>query len=241
MKVTDGGQTFKVTYQDAVAITLSLLYYAPNSPSLGRFLEDLHEANGAAGQRTARGGAAPEVDVPDVPAVAQRSSGRKTARNGRRPTSGWSGSPGWAAWTPPTLRRSPHGRSYARVADARAPGFGALWTYVSTPCATWPAKDPNRYQGPWDKETANPLLLVGNSRGDPATPYDDARTTATRRLADARLLTLNSYGHTASYGGQSRCIDAAVDRYFVEGKLPPKGKVCQPNFGPFAPSPRLSK
>jgi hypothetical protein len=124
---------------------------------------------------------------------------------------------------------------YARKADERAPGFGALWTYVSTPCATWPAEDPDRYRGPWDKETANPLLLIGNRRGDPATPYEDARTTAARRLADARLLTLNSFGHTSSYEGQSRCIDAAVDRYLVEAKLPPKGKVCQPNQGPFAP------
>ena len=240
VKVTDGGQTFRVTYQDAVAITLSQLYYAPNSPSLARFLENLHEATQAAGQRTARGGAAPEVDVPDVPVWPRFERPEDRAK---QPPSylGLEWFPGVAcldASNPQTIAAWP---PYARVADARAPGFGALWTYVSTPCATWPAEDPSRYQGPWDKETANPLLLVGNSRGDPATPYDDARTTATRRLADARLLTLNSYGHTASYGDQSRCIDAAVDRYFVEGKLPPKGKVCQPNFGPFAPSPRLSK
>ena len=103
------------------------------------------------------------------------------------------------------------------------------------------AEDPDRYLAPWDKQTANPLLLIGNRGGDPATPYDDARTTATRRLADARLLTLDSFGHTAAYGGQSRCINVAVDRYLVEGKLPPQGKVCQPNAGPFAASPRLSK
>ncbi|MBF6742560.1 alpha/beta hydrolase, partial [Acinetobacter baumannii] len=101
---------------------------------------------------------------------------------------------------------------YARQADERARGFGPLWTYASTPCATWPVEDPDRYVGPWDEKTANPILLIGNRQGDPATPYDDARTTATERLADGRLLTLDSFGHTAAYGGQSRCVDGAVDR-----------------------------
>ena len=32
-------------------------------------------------------------------------------------------------------------------------------------------------------------------------------------------------GHTA-YGGQSACIDAAVDLYFNTQQLPPEGTVC---------------
>jgi pimeloyl-ACP methyl ester carboxylesterase len=237
VEVTDGGQTFNVRYQDALYITISLLYDAQASPSLGRFLEDLHKATGAGGKRTR---AAPEVDVPDVPL---RPAFERPEDRAKQPPSylGLEWLPGVGCLDASNPQTIASWSLYARVADARVPGFGAPWTYFSTPCATWPAKDPNRYQGPWNKETANPLLLIGNSRGDPATPYDDARTTATRRLADARLLTLNSSGHTASYGGQSRCINAAVDRYLVEGKLPPKGKVCQPNFGPFAPSPLLSK
>jgi pimeloyl-ACP methyl ester carboxylesterase len=234
VKVTDGGQTFRVTYQDAVGFTASLLYDAQASPFLARFLEQLHEATGAAGGRTKQGAAAPEVDVPDVPSTPafERPEDRAKQPPPYFGLEWFLGVSCLDSSNPPTIAAWP---PYARLADTRAPGFGALWTYFSTPCATWPAEDRSRYQGPWNKETANPLLLIGNRLGDPATPYDDARTTATRRLADARLLTLDSFGHTASYGGQSRCIDAAVDRYLVEGKLPPKGKVCQPNRGPFAP------
>ena len=233
VEVTDGGQTKKVTYQDAVAITLSELYYAPNSPSLARFLEDLHDA--IAGGPSTRKKAAPAVDVPDVPSRPTYERPEASAM-GSPPYIGLEWFPGVACLdsvNPPSVASW---LLYARVADARVPGFGALWTYVSTPCATWPAEDTDRYRGPWDSQTANPILLVGNRGGDPATPYDDARTTATLRLADGRLLSVNTFGHTASYGGQSDCVDGTVDRYFVEGKLPPKGKVCQPNHGPFAAS-----
>ena len=233
VEVNDGGQIKKVTYQDAVLTTLSKLYYAPNSPSLARFLEDLRHA--IAGGGTARKKAAPVVDVPEVPSrpTYERPQTRATASP---PYLGLEWFPGVAcvdSVNPPSVASW---LLYARLADERVPGFGPHWTYVSTPCATWPAEDPDRYRGPWNRQTANPVLLVGNRGGDPATPYEDARTTATRRLADGRLLTVNTFGHTASYGDQSDCVDASVNRYFVEGKLPPKGKVCQPNHGPFAPS-----
>lgn len=240
VEVTDGGQTFPVTYQDAVGLTLSVLYAADASPFLAEFLEDLHRATRPSGERTTAQAGPPEVDVPDV---ATRPSfgaaGPSLERPGdrglrREPYFGieWFNAVSCADTENPsdTAAWSLH----ARQADAVAPGFGALWTYASTPCATWPVEDPDRYLGPWDRKTANPLLLIGNRLGDPATPYDDARTTAEERLADARLLTLDSSGHTAAYGRQSRCVDAAVDRYLLEGTLPPEGKVCQPNREPFA-------
>ena len=236
VEVTDNGQTFKVTYQDAVGITLSLLYSADASPDLARILENLHDATVAAGGRSVRHRAAPKVDLSDVPTRPTFKWPESPAK-GQSSYSGLEWLPGVScldAANPPTASSWP---PYAHRADARAPGFGAFWTYVSTPCAAWPAQDPDRYRGPWGKKTANPLLLIGNRQGDPATPYVDARTTATRRLANARLLTLNSFGHTSSYGGESRCINAAVDRYLVEAKLPPQGKVCQPDRGPFPASP----
>ena len=229
-EVSDGGQTREVTYQDAVVITTSLLYDAQQSPTLAQFLQDLYEATNPAQRRAAA--PPPEVDVPEVPDRPRLQPAEETylgyewfhgvtCADADNPSS-------QSAWS-----------RYARQADERTPGFGSLWTYFSTPCATWPAEDPDRYAGPWNKETANPLLVIGNRQGDPATPYDDARTTAERRLADARLLTLNSFGHTAAYGepfpfdASSRCIDEAVDRYLIEGALPPKGKVCQPDRQPF--------
>ena len=90
---------------------------------------------------------------------------------------------------------------FARLADRRAYPFGAAWVFFSQPCASWPADDPDRYSGPFDRRTANPILLIGNSLGDPATPYEDARQTE-GILADARLLTLESFGHTAQGGGR---------------------------------------
>jgi pimeloyl-ACP methyl ester carboxylesterase len=236
---TPDGQTFAFTYQDVVGFTLSALYSAEASPFLAGILEELYRATeqrqGAEGRRERP----PEVDVlPDVPV---RPTFERPDRNrGLREEVPYFGLE-WFNAVSCTDTSNPNNpylwSAYARLADQRAPGFGPLWTYASTPCATWPARDPDRYTGPWNKRTANPLLLIGNRLGDPATPYDDARTTANRRLADARLLTLDSFGHTAAYGGQSRCIDRAVDRYLIGGELPPKGKVCQPDRGPFDPVP----
>jgi hypothetical protein len=45
----------------------------------------------------------------------------------------------------------------ARLADLATPYFGAAWTWISAPCATWPARDRDRYAGPWNRGTA-PML-----------------------------------------------------------------------------------
>ena len=111
---------------------------------------------------------------------------------------------------------------YAHKADREAPYFGSFWVYLSLPCATWPAEDQDRYAGPWDRPTANPLLLIGNSEGDPATPYEDAVSTA-NRLPGARLLTYEAWGH-AAFLGASRCIDTTVERYLITKQLPPRGQ-----------------
>ncbi|ALE82815.1 hypothetical protein XF36_06285 [Pseudonocardia sp. HH130629-09] len=124
---------------------------------------------------------------------------------------------------------------FARRADGVGRGFGSHWTYLSLGCATWPGgPDPDRYTGPWNRETAAPVLVIGNRKGDPATPYEDARTTS-RLLADARLLTLDSFGHGAR--GESACIDGALTAYFTDGTLPAEGAVCEPDRGPFDPVP----
>jgi pimeloyl-ACP methyl ester carboxylesterase len=121
------------------------------------------------------------------------------------------------------------------AADRSAPYFGRLWTWISIACATWPADDPGRYAGPWNAETANPVLVVG-TRYDPATRYENAQ-----RLADllpsSRLLTLDGYGHAAL--AQSQCIDAAVGAYLVAGQLPEEGTVCTPDLAPFEVVPEL--
>lgn len=119
----------------------------------------------------------------------------------------------------------------SRESDRRAPYFGRAWTWQSIACASWPARSvEDRYAGPWDARTANPVLVVGN-RWDPATPYSGALTVS-RLLPESRLLTLRGWGHVAS--GQSTCIDTAVGAYLLEGTLPPVGTVCRPDVEPFA-------
>ncbi len=113
--------------------------------------------------------------------------------------------------------------------DRTSAPFGAAWTYASAPCASWPTRDTDRYTGPWNHTTATPVLVVGN-RYDPATPYAGAVAVA-RQLPGARLLTLAGWGHTSLF--KSACTAAAIDRYLLSKRLPPAGKVCQPDTVPF--------
>ncbi len=81
--------------------------------------------------------------------------------------------------------------------------------------------------------TAPATLVVGTTY-DPATPYRGAKRLVSE-LGNARLLTMRGDGHTA-YGGNSPCIDSAVDAYLIDGTLPAKGTVCKQEV-PFEPLP----
>jgi pimeloyl-ACP methyl ester carboxylesterase len=124
-----------------------------------------------------------------------------------------------------------------RRADRRWAYFGRAWTWQSIPCATWPARDHDRYPGPWGEPTRRPVLLIGN-RHDPATPHAGARSLA-RLMPRSRLLTLEGEGHVAT--GLSGCIDDAVSDYLVDGVLPPRGAVCLTDVDPFAPPPEVAQ
>jgi pimeloyl-ACP methyl ester carboxylesterase len=90
------------------------------------------------------------------------------------------------------------------------------------------------YAGPFRTPAWAPAALVVGTTDDPVTPYGDALA-LTQQLGHARLLTMHGDGHTA-YGGNSRCIDAAVDAYLERGALPAPGAVCEQEvpFGPVA-------
>ncbi|WP_327317703.1 alpha/beta hydrolase [Streptomyces sp. NBC_01235] len=70
-----------------------------------------------------------------------------------------------------------------------------------------------------------PILVVGNT-GDPATPYEGAR-----KMVDALgkgvgvELTYKGQGHGA-YGSKNKCVQAAVNGYLLNGKVPTAGTVC---------------
>jgi pimeloyl-ACP methyl ester carboxylesterase len=119
----------------------------------------------------------------------------------------------------------------AALASARSGVVGPDWVWSAEACAQWPVLAGDRYTGPWNRPTAAPVLVVGNTV-DPSTPYQDA-VAMSHDLADARLLTVDGYGHTA-LANPSSCVATAEDGYFVTGALPLPGTVCHQNALPFA-------
>jgi pimeloyl-ACP methyl ester carboxylesterase len=118
----------------------------------------------------------------------------------------------------------------ADLATERAGAVGPYWAWLDEECAAWPAIAADQYTGPWNTPTANPILLLNNT-GDPATPYSEAVVMA-RALANARLLTIDGYGHADS-AVASTCANTYVSSYFIDGTLPPEGTVCQQDTAPF--------
>jgi pimeloyl-ACP methyl ester carboxylesterase len=109
-------------------------------------------------------------------------------------------------------------------------GLADLWSY-DEPCATWPVRGQDTYTGPWNAHTS-PILVIGNTT-DPFIPLRDA-VAMTRQLANARLLVVHGYGHTALLN-PSTCASTYMTAYFRTGALPPKATVCRQNLPPFPP------
>lgn len=130
--------------------------------------------------------------------------------------------------------RGPQGgdryRRLARLAEARSGPIGPVSVWADSRCLGWSAVDRDRYDGPWDRPTAGPILLVANT-GDPTTPYGGS-VSAASQLAHTRLLTVDQYGHTA-LTNPSSCANRAMAAYLIRGELPPPGAVCLPDRQPF--------
>ena len=110
-------------------------------------------------------------------------------------------------------------------------GLTDVW-WLWAPCASRFVPSAERYRGPWNATTDNPILVIGN-RYDPRTKYGNA-VVAAQRLGNASLLTLDGYGHTSDVD-PSDCIDEAVTSYLITTVPPPNGTVCKPNHKPFDP------
>jgi pimeloyl-ACP methyl ester carboxylesterase len=114
----------------------------------------------------------------------------------------------------------------------RAGPIGAAILWGDEVCGSWPARSADNYRGPWNRRTANPVLVVGNTF-DPSTPYANAVKMAAQ-LGRARLLTVRGYGHTALLN-PSACAARYITAYLVRDQLPPPHTVCRQNRLPFAP------
>jgi hypothetical protein len=93
----------------------------------------------------------------------------------------------------------------------------------------WEGFDDDRYLGPFNRPTANPVLVVGN-RFDPTTPFEGAQT-VDDLLPNSSLLTMDGWGHTSIM--LSPCVDEAVSLYLLDGITPPEGTTCAQDPAPF--------
>jgi pimeloyl-ACP methyl ester carboxylesterase len=214
-QLPDGaGGTAPYTYADLVADTLSAMYDAESWPALAVLLQELdtltRPARAAASLRALRARLGLRADPP-YQQVLEGFAG-VWCLDGDNPDH-------VSAWA-----------RAARAADRRYPYFGRAWNWSSSICAFWPGKDSDRYTGPFNRRTANSVLVIG-TRYDPATRYQDAVSTA-RMLPRSALLTVEGWGHTSLF--LSSCADAHVNRYLLTGKVPPAGARCGVDVVPFA-------
>ncbi|MGW6724386.1 alpha/beta hydrolase [Nocardia sp. NPDC055029] len=122
---------------------------------------------------------------------------------------------------------------YSRVGaveDLRVPYFGRTAVFNATPCAFWPAHDADRYTGPWNRETAAPILVL-NSRYDPATPLRGAYAGAAQ-LSRAQVVVIEGAGHSSMYVA-STCAERVKRDYLFTGRLPPQDLRCDIDRSPF--------
>lgn len=125
---------------------------------------------------------------------------------------------------------------YSRLAiteEQRVPYFGPIGVFDYMPCAFWPARDTDRYTGPWDRWTSAPILVV-NNRYDPFTPLHGAQD-ATSELARARLFIIEAAGHTGMYA-PSTCGEHVKRTYLFTTDLPPAAITCTADNDPFPAS-----
>ncbi|WP_329790259.1 alpha/beta hydrolase [Lentzea sp. DG1S-22] len=125
-------------------------------------------------------------------------------------------------------------RNWERTAakwEQESPTFGRYQAASDLlTCPTWPARHPDRWIGPWNRKTPNPVVVVGNYY-DPATQYLFAQRMA-KQLGNARLVSVDAFGHCIL--GRSAGTDAVVAKYLVDLVAPADGQVFQPNVQPFA-------
>ncbi|MFE1229313.1 alpha/beta fold hydrolase [Streptomyces sp. NPDC058745] len=103
--------------------------------------------------------------------------------------------------------------------------FGDYMGWALSSCSQWPV--PGTWEHPdVSAPGAAPILVVGTT-GDPATPYEGTKAMV-EALGDGVgvELTYEGEGHGA-YNSGSKCVQNAVDAYFLEGKVPASGTRCK--------------
>lgn len=207
------GFTLQFSYSDLVGLTLGAMYSSPIWGGFAALLADLERSSS--------------------PTVLGARLHAYLAKHG------WSLYPNFIEGGPGVMcsdSDNPHGYDAWSLAGAQADEqfryFGRPWTWQSSICAEWKGADADRYIGPFTKQTANPVLVVGN-QFDPATRYEGA-VVVHDLLPNSALLTVHGWGHTSLF--LSACADGAIARYIVDAKKPAV-EACEQDVKPFAVTP----
>ena len=113
-------------------------------------------------------------------------------------------------------------RRLAEESREKAPTWGPFLMWSSQTCGSWPV-EATAAPRTIAAADADPIVVIGTTR-DPATPYEWA-VRLREQLANASLITFDGDGHTA-YTRSNKCVDNAVDAYYLKGTLPKDGLRC---------------
>ena len=103
-----------------------------------------------------------------------------------------------------------------------APVFGQFLNFAGLPCKYWKAK-PQLPKTQLTKIETSPIIIIGVTE-DPATPYKWSQNLA-KVFTNSKLLTLKGEGHTGHNQG-NKCVDSAVDSYYLTGKIRTSALIC---------------
>jgi pimeloyl-ACP methyl ester carboxylesterase len=244
------GATYTISYADLISALLGMMYDPAGSATISDMLSAVYtllQPPTAPGAPTVGERAQARTTLIGIlSARKSRADAAKTAKAAKAGIAGTVFPTGFPYFNGPEALQSvlctdgvnpPDAASwpnYAEAADKKAPDFGRGWTWASAACAskTWTVRDEDAYTGPFTRRTVNPVLVVGNL-WDPATNFDGA-VKAAALLPNSRLLSSDSWGHTAY--GTSACVTSAVDAYVLTQSLPAKGTRCVGDVQPFTPS-----
>lgn len=207
------GQVFPFYYQDLIGSSLGPLYNSASWPSHAEFLAFIEAGASPAilGKALAKTQELSGFDLPNVPYLGIEQFLGVACSDSDNPDS-------HEDWL-----------TAGETADANHGYFGSLWTWASSPCADWNGVAADRYDGPFDTFTANPVLVVG-TRYDPATRYEGA-VIADDLLTNSALLTVEGWGHSSLF--LSQCADTAIADYLLDVVVPAEGATCFQDFAPF--------
>ena len=217
--VDPGGHERRFIYQDLILNAAFAMYNSFSWPDLARFLADVEA----------------QVDPRQLGrslSALHRAEGLGSARGPDRYRNFVEGFPGVACSDSENPASYEAWSEQGAIADQRFGYFGRFWTWVSSICAQWPGFDRQRYLGPFDRVTANPVLVIGNLF-DPATRYQGAQAVH-RLMPSSSLLTLHGWGHTSLFA--SRCVDRISVAYLVRRATPDPGTICRQDVVPFTPT-----